>query len=120
MTKSEWIKKYEDKAEPYYELEPEGYTELFDPEKGYLYYKIEGNCITIGHCCTNDMYYWEKRVQEIANKYGCTTIKTITMRNPRAYIRMTGAHLDLINSGYRPNGLWYWAMERGVNRKERE
>ena len=116
MTEKEWIDRYSDKAETFY-IDPE-YTKIFKEDKGFLYYKItEDNgerVLHFGHTCTNDMAWWDKRMTEFAKENDCARMKTITMRSPRAYIRMTGAHLVLKDSGFRPNGLFYWAMEREV------
>ena len=111
---NDWLKIYEKKAEEYYDA-PD-YVKITDPEKGFLCYKIKDRVLYLGHTCTNDMSFFERKVIKIAKAEHCKKIKTITMRNPRAYIRMTHGHLILSESGYRPNGLWYWSMERDIER----
>jgi hypothetical protein len=111
MTRTEWIEKYQKKAETFYE-DPD-FKEIYVPDKGFMCYKFDDDgTLHLGHTCTNDMEYWRKVAYDLARKQGNGRIKTITMRNPAAYIKMTGTHLDLSDSGYRPNGIWYWAMER--------
>lgn len=112
MTFQEWASYYERRAEP---LEkPPGYSLLFEPENGFMYYRIEGDAVLVDHTATHDMDYWHERARKIARANGKRYVVTQTIRCPKAYARKSKAHLDLLRSGVRANGRFYWVFVEEV------
>lgn len=109
MTLAEWIKRYEDKAEPFV-MEP-GFSLFFDSEHGFLCWKVEGDTLHIDHTSTDDWAWMRGKVVGIAREHGCRRLMTFVFRNPRAYARLTGAHLLPGESRILANGKFYWAFE---------
>ena len=111
-TFQEWASYYERRAEP---LEvPPGFSLLFEPENGFMYYRIEGDAVLVDHTATHDMDYWHERARKIARANGCHYVVTQTLRCPKAYARKSKAHLDLPRSGVRANGRFYWVFVEEV------
>lgn len=106
MTFEEWADYYERRAEP---LEiPPGFVREFEPEKGFMFFRVEKDEVLIDHTSTHDIGYWQERAKKHARENGCHYIATQTTHCPKAYARKTHAHLDLARSGMRANGRFYW------------
>ena len=121
MKMEEWLKRYEDKAEPW--KLGEGYRMFFDEEKGLIDYAIAEDdgerAFIIGNCSTKDMAWFYSWCKAKAEEEGCTVMYTSTMRNPKAYVRKAwsfGArpHLDIKRSGKHPNGKFYWIFTERI------
>ncbi len=112
MTLIEWIKKYEKEAEPFKLLD--GFKIYFEPSKGFFCWRIKNNIFEIDHTCTNDIRYFDMLTSKLAQKNKCALCRTMSMRNPASYVRITKTHLNLKLSGIRPNGYWYWVFEKEV------
>lgn len=109
MTMQEWIERYEKKAEPF---EPEEGSEIFfRQDKGIVCYKVMGDTLYIDHTSTDDWKWGRDSMAKIARERGCKRLMTYVFRNPKAYARLTGAHLVPRESRYLANGKFYWAFE---------
>lgn len=108
MKMQEWVLKYEAKAEPF-ALE-DGFQLFLDESKGFLCWKVVGNVLVIDHCSTDDIAWVHEKIREIGREHGCRVAITYTFRNPRAYVRLAGAHIDLSESKWMKNGRFYWAL----------
>ncbi len=116
MTFSDWVAKYEKKAEDF-EILP-GFEVYFEADKGFMVYGIEDGKIIIDHTCCNDIHYFKEKARELGRRNHCSLLWLQTFRNPRAYYRL--AHttdpswLNLEASGWRPNGKFYWVFEERI------
>jgi hypothetical protein len=114
MTMDEWISLYECRAEKFYI--PPDFKTFFKPEKGFFLWRVRSHepVFEISHACTHDIAYLRIIANSMAKKFHCVLMRTRTYKNPAAYIRLTGAYLNLERSEVRPNGLFYWCMEKEV------
>ena len=112
MTMGEWVTIYEKKTEPYV-LEPDCHV-YFDPDCGFLTYLINGDILVLDHCCSDHMEWIHDAAKRIARDKGCHFLRTRTMRSPAAFCRHSHAHLDVEQSGYRRNGIFYWVFEERI------
>ncbi len=112
MAKSyeEWIKLYEQKTGDEHTC-LDGYTTLYDAEKGYAQYKVEGARLHIYECC-GDGFYWYNVGIKICRDYGIEAIVTICTRKIKPYIRAMKFKIEKeIPLPHRHNGYRY----EGVN-----
>jgi len=112
MTLTEWITLYESRAEPFIPLP--NFLTYFSPDKGFFLWKVTGDAFEIDHTCTSDAHHMNKIANEMAKIRGCRLIRTATFRDPAAYMRFMKCVPNLSLSGIRPNGKFYWVMERLV------
>ena len=112
MTMGEWVTIYEKKTEPY--VLESGYHVYFDPDRGFLTYLIDGDILVLDHCCSDHMEWIHDSAKRIARDKGCHFLWTQTMRSPAAFCRHSHAHLDVEQSGYRKNGIFYWVFEERI------
>ena len=112
MTMDEWVAVYEKKTELYV-LEP-GCKVCFDPDRGFLTYLIDGDMLMLDHCCSDHMEWIHETAKHIAVDNGCHFLWTQTMRNPVAFCRHSHVHLNVEQSGYRRNGIFYWVFEERI------
>ena len=112
MKLSEWITKYEEKAEKF-ELLP-GFSIYYEPDKGFFCWNVWRDVFEIDHCCTNDIKWADSKCVELAKQHHCKILRTAVKRDPSAYMRMTKATPNITLSGVRPNGEFYWIFERTV------
>jgi hypothetical protein len=112
MTLKKWIARYEAKTEPY-KLE-DGYKLYYEPDNGFITYKVEGDYLILDHCCVDHMDWAHAIARKIALEHGCHYIWTQTMRNPVAFCRHSHGHLRVDQSGYRHNGIFYWVFEERI------
>lgn len=112
MTMSAWIKKYEAKAEPYHKAR--GYTLRFDADNGFFLWRVFGDVLDISHTSTRDIRWMMRTAEVIAREHGCKMLRTRTLHNPAAFVRLTGAFLDLNLSYVYPNGIFYWTVDKEV------
>lgn len=103
-----WVRKYEAKAEPF--ILEDGFQVFFDEGKGFLCWKVEWDVLYIDHTSTNDQAWMHEKIRDIGREHGCRMAMTYTFRNPKAYVRLTGAHLSLKDSKHMKNGKFYWAF----------
>ena len=112
MTIEQWIQKYEKRAEKF--DVPPGYKIFYDTDKGFMLWRVYDEAIEIDHCCTNDINYMIRVAEQKARENGVNLIRTMTYKNPAAYLRLTKSHLDIGRSHVLANGLFYWCFEKGV------
>ena len=112
MTLNDWIARYEAKTEPF-KLE-DGYRLHYEPDNGFVTYKAAGDYLILDHCCSDSMDWIHDTSRKLAIKSGCHFLWTQTMRNPVAFCRHSHAHLDVEQSGYRRNGIFYWVFEERI------
>ena len=112
MTIEQWIQKYEKSAEKF--DVPPGYKIFYDTDKGFMLWRMHDGAIEIDHCCTNDINYMIRVAEQKARENGVNLIRTMTYKNPAAYLRLTKSHLDIGRSRVLANGLFYWCFEKGV------
>lgn len=112
MKLSDWVAKYEKKAEKLITLP--GFQCYYETDKGFFYWKVFGDVFEIDHTCTNDVMYFIKVANDMAKKRGCKLMRTATFRDPAAYMRLTKNKPNISLSGIRPNGKFYWIFERDV------
>ena len=108
MKMQEWVLKYEAKAEPF-ALE-DGFQLFLDESKGFLCWKVVDDVLYIDHTSTDDQAWMHEKIRELGKEHGCRMALTYTFRDPRAYVRLTGAHVDLSESRWMRNGRFYWAF----------
>lgn len=112
MTLLEWIEKYEKKAEPW-DLQP-GYSILYRSDKGFFNWRANGLAFDIDHTSTNDIKWMMDKASELAREHGCKFLRALTLHDPAAFMRLTGARLNMPLSGVRQNGTFYWCFEKEV------
>jgi len=112
LTLQQWITKYEQKAEKFTLLS--GFVIYFEPEHGFFCWKVTGNAFEIDHTCTNNIHWVHNKCMEMARWHGCKLLRTATMHNPAAYMRLIKVTPNIVLSGIRPNGKFYWIFEKGV------
>ena len=111
MVKSfnEWVKLYEDKTGDEHTC-LDGYTTLYDAEKGYAQYKVEGARLHIYECC-GDGKYWYNLGIKICRDYNIEAMITICTRKIKPYMRSLNFKVEkqtLLpdrNDGYRYEGV---------------
>jgi hypothetical protein len=81
----EWVALYEDKTGDEHTC-PEGFTTLYDAEKGYAQYRIDGNRLHIYECCGDGRYWYDVGIK-ICRDYNIEAIITICTRKIEPYIR---------------------------------
>lgn len=109
-TFNEWLKLYEDKTGDEHTC-PDGYTTLYDAEKGYAQYKVEGARLHIYEAC-GDGFHWYNVGINICRDYGIEAIVTICTRKIKPYIRAMKFKIEKeIPLPHRDNGYRY----EGVN-----
>lgn len=113
MQLSDWIKKYEAKAEKLIPLP--GFAIYFEPEKGFFYWAVKDGVFEIDHTCTDDIMWAYKTAYSMAKKRLCKLLRTSTFRDPAAYMRLTKGTPNLALSGIRPNGKFYWVFQKEVH-----
>ncbi len=114
MTREEWIKKYEAKAEKF-NLLP-GFSIYFEPDKGFFCWHVWRDVLEVDHTCTNDIMYMVGVANNIAKMYKCNLMRTCTCRDPVAYAKLNkGSQINLPLSCVKANGKMYWTFEREVN-----
>ena len=111
MTKEQWIAKYEQKAEPF-SMTP-GYNLWFRADKGFFLWRAQDGVLGISHTSTNDIQFMLGEMMKIAKCNNCILLRTATIHNPAAFIRLMGTHINLSRSAYH-NGRFYWFMEKEV------
>lgn len=109
MSISDWIKKYEGKTEPF--IIQEGEELYFTPEHGFIVWRMIGDTLYIDHTSTDDVRWAREKCREIGKAHGATRMFTFTLRNPRAFQKITGAHFAPQESRTLANGVFYWAFE---------
>lgn len=107
-----WIKKYESKTEPF--SIPNGFSTFFNPDKGFFLYKAVGLILHIDATSTNDIKYMLREMNRIAKENGCKVYAAQTMRNPVAFMKLTGSNPCFDLAGTRANGKFYWVFARKV------
>jgi hypothetical protein len=112
MQLSEWIAKYEKKAEKF-ELLP-GFQIYYEPDKGFFCWHKFGDVFEIDHTCTENVTWAHDKCVEMAKARGCKMLRTATSRDPSGYMRLTKSTPNIALSGIRPNGTFYWIMEKKV------
>jgi hypothetical protein len=108
----DWIRIYNKKAEPF-KLEP-GFLIDFLPDKGFMCWRVVGPIYEIDHLCTNDVKFFIGRMTAQAKELGCVKLRTQTLHDPAAFMRMTKAMPRFDLSGIRSNGKMYWVFEMEV------
>jgi len=112
MELNKWIEKYERKAEEFIVLP--GFSLYFEPDKGFFLYAKIGNVFEVDATCTNDIHCFFDIANRMAKERGCTFMRTQTLHDPAAYMRLTKADINIALSGIRSNGKMYWVFERRV------
>ena len=117
MELSEWVSRYEEKAEPY--NEESIYKLHFDQDQGFIRWAKVGDVLLMGACCAESMRWVHDWCMAKAKELGCKTLATHTKRNPRAFLRRAYAlgydvHFDLQRAGYMKNGIFYWYLTEDV------
>ena len=84
-TYEEWVKLYEDKTGDEHTC-LDGYTTLYDADKGYAQYKVEGARLHIYEAC-GDGFHWYNVGIKICRDYGIEAIVTICTRKIKPYLR---------------------------------
>jgi hypothetical protein len=113
MNLQEWITKYEQEAEEFIKLP--GFSIYHEPDKGFFYWNVLNGVFEIDHTCTNDIKWADNKCLEIAKQFKCRILRTAIKCNPAAYMRLTKSTPNIALSGIRPNGNFYWVMERAVS-----
>jgi hypothetical protein len=109
MTLAEWVEKYEAKAEVF-EFPAEGEM-YFNPEEGFLCYRVVDNALYLDHCSVRSAEWLNEKAKEIGRAHGCKYLVTYTLRSPVAFAKLFHAHLLPDESKTLANGKWYWAFE---------
>lgn len=107
---NEWVALYEDKTGDEHTC-LDGYTTLYDAEKGYAQYKVEGARLHIYEAC-GDGFHWYNVGIKICRDYGIEAIVTICTRKIKPYLRAMKFKVEKeIPLPHRHNGYRY----EGVN-----
>lgn len=85
MTFEEWVKEYEKHTGDTHGI-PDGYTTLYDKDKGYAQYKVEDNRLCIYEVCGDGMYWYNLGVK-MCQDHNIPAIVTICTRKIRPYMR---------------------------------
>lgn len=117
LTFLEWVKRFEEKAEPF--VEDEGYSTVFSPYQGFFQFRFDGDVFRIGNVCTANVQWVHDACYMRAKMAGCKELATWTHRNPKAFLRLMRklgyeVHLDVAKSGVGKNGLFYWYLTEVV------
>lgn len=84
-TLREWFDFYEKKTKEKH-INLDKYKTLFDEEKGYCQFCIQGNDLMIHECC-GDGLFWCKYAFDFAKEHSLKRIVTLCTRNILPYIR---------------------------------
>lgn len=110
MEFKDWVKKYEAKSGDKH-ICPDGYTTLFDKDKGYAQYKVEDNRLWIYEVC-GDGRYWYHLGGKICQDHNIPFIVTVCTCKLRPYLRLM--QLKPTKEFQQPERNNGWKME-GVN-----
>ena len=66
----------------------------FHPEHGFITYRHYEDILELHHMC-GDGKYWQKFIRNmLMGMYGLKKIRAFTKRNPKAWIRKYGGHIQ--------------------------
>jgi hypothetical protein len=111
-TLDDWITKYEQEAEKLIILP--GFSCYYEPDKGFFYWHVWQNVFEVDHTCINDYKWLLDKLIKMAKVRGCTLLRTATKHDPAAFMRLFKGTPNITLSGIRPNGVFYWVIERKV------
>lgn len=97
----EWANLFEKKSGEKIYLPPD-YNLAFDEEKGFMFWKKDGNILKMNQTCTHDGKYWIRWALDKAAELGCSKARTSVRRNIKAYLRLFGGNVVDVTYGQGP------------------
>lgn len=86
MTFEEYVKVYEKKTGDEHDC-PDGYTTLYDKDKGYAQYKVENNRLYIYEVCGDGRYWYDLGIK-ICQDHNIPFIVTVCTCKIKPYLRL--------------------------------
>lgn len=91
MEFNEWVKRYVEKTGDEH-ICPDGYTTLFDKDKGYAQYKVENNRLWVYETCGDGQYWYNLGIKMCLDNH-IPYLCTICTRRILPYLRLMGGKI---------------------------